>query len=513
MAAQDKPRTSEASLDKAPYEWPLSNLARIQITNRNVGSPSTINVMVTFPTPSRLDTARLEARLAQVQELWPLLCVTIVGQRTPQPKMQHHYTQWETNQVLAYETYDAVPGNRAAERDAVYERALRLFQTKVSFDKDPQWRVTIFRAAQNAENERLYFSLTIDHVLIDGRGTVKLVNALLADDISSLPKEEPEFYHKAALGLGMDELPPYTFILSTIYREVLRPRLPFFIQRWLGYHPVWPQTIPQPTIDSPWKSSIHDLSIESTQLLKQAGKKHEIATLNPSLHTAWIVALWAVFIGQKQEGFRDISVKDLRDVSKGDPYCLGGNATVFMWSSGILTPQSRFWQVAQAYAAVSTDAASHEEGTKFMKMLNLAPDKALDPESCTQRAPDASELPAGDKRAHNLHEEEALKKINSLSPYGNMSGIWSNLSYFPLPKGAIDMVFGVSGNATGTAFNTCLIGHEQGVRVQNAYSDGAAMREDGMKKAEQIFAKIIAAITSEQERDWSLAELLELSGQ
>ncbi|KAH8901644.1 hypothetical protein GQ53DRAFT_835346 [Thozetella sp. PMI_491] len=491
---------------KTMYEWPISSVARTLVTNRNVGSPSTINIMLTFPTAQDLDVEHLSARLVEVQQHWPLLSATVADQRSGRPKLQYRYSTWDPKQVLAHETYVANVNDAKAERDVVYDMALRMFQSKISFDQDPLWRVTIFRASTDAEQSRLYFSLTMDHVITDGRGAVKLAQALVADDISHLPKEDIELYEKTGLNSGLEERPSVLFILSAIFQLVLPPRLPAFTHKWIGYAPPWPQKIPRPTIDSPWKSSILDIPADLMLKLKEVGKRHGVATLNPTLHTAWAVTIWAMFARRAgNQVIRDFSIKDLRDVNKGDPYCLAGHATAYLWSTGALTDKTEFWALAKSYATVSVDPQACAYGDNLMRLLHLSKEGPIDPHGSKFRAPDTLELPAGDKRAHTRREEGALKKINSLSPYTEMSGIWSNVSYFHLPKGATDMIFGVSGNATGTAFNTCLIGHENGIRIQNAYSDGAAMKEEEVKEAERMCLGILETIARDEGKDVSVS--------
>ncbi|VUC32193.1 unnamed protein product [Clonostachys rosea] len=500
---------TEAQGESALFEWSIHSIGRLLVTNRSVGSPSTINIMLTFPSPSSLDVSRLTKRIDELQQLWPLLCVTIADQRTTNPKFRYRYSSWTADQILSSKTYEANPNNPKAERDSVYEMALRQFQVKISYDSDPLWGITLFRASSNPDSQTLYVALTLDHVIIDGRGAVKLAKALVATDISHLAKEDVELYDKAGIGQGAEELPPYSLIAATIFRMVLVPRLPQVVKRWLGYVPAWPQKISQATIDSPWKSSIVDVPANLTLKLKDVGKKHGVATLNPTFHTAWVLAIWALFIdGKSDEAIWDCSVKDLRDVDKGDPYCMAGHPTIYMWSTGRVKDQSRFWDLAQAYSNVSTDPQAALDGWNMMKMVNMMKNGPTNPEECKYRAPDFDSLPAGDKRACTLAEEEALKKINSMSPFQGMSGTWSNLSYLGLPEGATDMIFGVSGNATGTAFNTCLVGHEGGARIQNAYSDGAAMAEDDVKRAESIFLHILQSIVEEEEKDWTVADLV-----
>ncbi|KAJ1552454.1 hypothetical protein HK405_011268 [Cladochytrium tenue] len=502
-----------------PLEWKVPNLAKFLIANRSVGSPFTINIMLTFSTLADLDADRLAERLTEVQHLWPLLSVEVFDQRTPSPKLRYRHASWPTERVLAFDTYAVNERDPKAERDEVFDKALRLFQTKVSFDQDPLWRVTVFRASYNPESRRVYLALTLDHAIIDGRGALKLAQALLAADISHLPKEDISLYVKVRESQKIDETPSILFVLGTIFREALVPRLPIFAQNWMGYVPAWPQKIPRPTIESPWRSSIVDIPVSVMKALKGVGKRHGVATLNPTLHTAWTVALWAVQILRKdgvdprRVQFRDCSIKDLRDMAKGDPYCLAGHVAMFLWSSGAIPGDgatTKFWDLARSYSAVSLDPQAHADGFDLMRMLNLVSDGPVDPSKSAARAPASEELPAGDKRAHTLCEAQALDKINSLSPYGGMSGIWSNLAYSALPRGATDMVFGVSGSSTGPAFYTCVVGHEGGVRLQNTYSNGAAVTAEEMRRAEELCLNVLESVAreGEEDRDWSLAELL-----
>lgn len=453
---------------------------------------------------------RLRERITKVQELWPLLSVTVADQRTTKPKMQYRYSTWDPDQILANETYVAKPNDPQADRDAIYETALRLFQTKISFDNDPLWRVFIFRASSDADNKRLYLSLTFDHVIIDGRGAVNLAKALVAKDISQLPKEDIQLYEKSGLGQEMDEKPPYSFIASIMGRAIVYPRLPALMQRWLGEYPTWPQRISQPTIDTRWRSAILDIPNDVIKKVKRVGPRHGITSLNSTLHTAWVVAVWVLFLQREEarsQAIKDVSIKDLRDA--GDPYCVGGHPTMYVWSSGILTHRTRFWALAKSYEIVSTDPRSAEYGLNMMKMLNLSENKPINPEESKFRAPHSLELPAGDKRAHTLREEDSLMKINSLSPYTGLSGIWSNLSYVGLPEGAIDAVIGASGSATAPAFNPVLIGHENGTRVQNAYSDGAAMTEKDVKNVQRLFLNILIDISREEKKDWIVGDFID----
>ena len=248
----------------------VPRLERLLITNRNVGSPSTINILLTFPSPSSIDLHQLGKRIIEVQQLWPLLSARITEQRTTSPKMQYSYWHWAPEQILYSTTYLANPDDLNAERDVMYDKALRMFQTQVSFDSDPAWGVILFRASSNPDDHRLYLALVMDHVLCDGRGAVKLAKALVADDIAQLPKEDIELYAKVRI--GADGLPPVSVIATTMFRHLVIPRLPGFMQNWLGYVPAWPQKISQPTIDSPWKSSIVDVSAGLMQQLKDIGK-------------------------------------------------------------------------------------------------------------------------------------------------------------------------------------------------------------------------------------------------
>jgi hypothetical protein len=429
------------------------------------------------------------------------------------PKIQYRYKSWNPSRILAYDTYAPNPKDAQAERDGIYEKALRRFQTKISFERDPLWQVVLWRADTDADKHRMYFTLLIDHLIIDGRGTIKLAKALVNRDISQLPKEDISLYTKIGLGQDMDVLPPYSFIASLMLKGATYPLLPGFLQRWLGQHPVWPEKISKAPIDSPWRSSILDIPSDVIQKLKKVGPKHGVASLNATLHGAWVVTLWALFLDRDEnraQMLKDISVKDLRDVGKGDPYCLGGHPTMYIWSSGLLTGDTRFWAMTKTYEAVSTDSLAHADGTNIMRMANLFKDAALDPADSKHRAPDSQALPVGDKRAHTLREEDALRRINSLSPYDGLSGIWSNLSYVPLPERTIDMVIGCSGTATGTAFNTCVLGHENGARVQSAYADGAAMRERDVKEVERMFLGVLKSVAANGDRDWVLQDLVDV---
>ncbi|TPX13601.1 uncharacterized protein E0L32_006072 [Thyridium curvatum] len=495
---------------EAVLEWPVPKFEEFIIANRNIGSSSTVSILLTFSSPSSLDSVRVTQRITEVQQLWPLLSITIADHRTPNPKIRYHSRSWDVGRILYRETYNATPSNPNRERDWVYDKALRLAQTKTASDSDPLWRVALFYATSDPENHRVYLSLAIDHLLIDGRGAVKLAKALVTSDISDLPKEDITVY-KAMHGKDYSGFPPLSFIIHSIFSMMVAPRLPNFIQRPMGYIPAWPRKITQPTIDSPWKSSILDIPSSLMQELKVIGKHHGIATLNPTLHTAWVLALWAVFIPEKKRKrlcIKDTSVKDIRDISQGDSYCLGTHSSTYLWSSGRMNSQSRFWELAKSYRAASMDSKMVSNSHKIMQLVVKLKNREMKPERCRYRSPNATTLPAGDKRAYTRFEEGGLRKINSTSPYGGTSGIWSNLSYVPLPEGAIDMLFGVSGNDLCAAFNTCVLGHEGGVRLVNAFSDGAAMTLAGVKKAEELFVRILGEIAAEGGRDWLVGDLV-----
>ena len=76
-----------------------------------------------------------------------------------------------------------------------------------------------------------YLAFTIDHALIDGKGVLRLTQALLkSDTIQDLPYED--FCTFLPLADHIRERPSLYTIIKEIFKAFVAPRLPVLIRQW-----------------------------------------------------------------------------------------------------------------------------------------------------------------------------------------------------------------------------------------------------------------------------------------
>ncbi|WWC91282.1 uncharacterized protein L201_006225 [Kwoniella dendrophila CBS 6074] len=481
------------------YFPPVVGPTKFLITNRNIGSPSTINITITYPSNSDAPTDEfLRNRIGKTQEIWPLLKCDIIDQRTTTPKIHCRSNPWTSTQILSEHTYTRKSDQSEDQiLNEIYEKALRSFQLDIDYSDKPLWGIKIYRSDTSEADGQTYICLLIDHAIIDGRGAVKLASALICDEeeFSKLPRETIEFYQTRPKQYPIR--PPIWFLIKTIFSLAILPNLPSWLSSWFGYKTIWPDELRKKPIEAEkWKSSIFSLDRETMQSLKQIGKQNGINTLNPLLYAIFCVAHWITF--KSPLNVNSFTVKDLRN--KTDPYCLFGRACVITHQHSY-NDKTSIWELAKEYSKVCLDENRIQDGINLLRMIDLDKNEMLDTGptiisssslSSDLKSPKHEEFPKGDKTPKTKLEFKATEKINSLKTDNLISGIWSNIGYFRLPdKKCNDMIFGVSGNQTSTPYNICLIGHENGIRIQNTWLEDVVMDEKEVKSIEITMKLVI----------------------
>lgn len=440
----------------------------------------------------------LRERIAELQARWAYLKYTIIDSRTPNPKLRRRSAPWPADEILFEESYTRI-SDPEAQVSELYEGALRWFQRSNEYNNGPLWAVRVYRSPTPGGRE--WLCSLADHVMLDGRGAVRLATALVAKDISELPAETDEFYEAIpSLSKG---LPPVLVIIQEVFKAIIFPKLPTWISSWFGYVPTWPGVYQNKCIDSPWRTSLLSIPRDLADRFKAVAKSHGLRTLNPALYAVFCAAHWATF--NSPLALQMTTLKDIRKPT--DPYTAMGFFT-FLVGTTPVGPHVDLWEVAQVYSRMCDAPGTLERGMNLIKMLELIPDGPFDP-ATSPPAPPNDRYPQGDKRAHTKAEAMVLRNINLMKPPQSGSGIWSNLAFMPLPDGADDMIFGVSASDTGgQPINCSTIGHEAGIRSEIAYLDGASMTREQVGRLHRNMRAIMEKV-ADGKGPWDFTTLSE----
>ncbi|TRM55407.1 hypothetical protein BD626DRAFT_75750 [Schizophyllum amplum] len=312
----------------------------------------------------------------------------------------------------------------------------------------PLWQATLYTAS--SANSKSYLTLSVDHVVTDGRGLTLLAHALFSPDISSLPTESLQSI--PLMDDTLDIRPSYAHLLPIVLQELVVPRLPTFLQRYIKSAKAWPAGYVQAArspADCEWDLSLLELSGSLVASLKSMGKERGVPTLHPLLKVAYLVAMWAVF-GHDAASFtlQANTPRSERNAFLGHAHCTA-NYTTSIDVQVHPASTDDFWTIAQRIASELSSPQGIQKGRYAMGMLSFVPDPVPDPSKDTDR-------PTG-------WEEFCLDKAHSSEPFGGSLEV-SNLGYVDLPPGAEDVAWSQACWPAGTAICTSVTRPELGWR-------------------------------------------------
>ena len=456
----------------------VSLAERWNVCRRNAGFPISLTILVAYPSLSASPTeASLSASIVDLQDHFPLLCSRIGDSRTRVPVYEQLPKPWPASDILFQRRYEPVDGGLKEKHKLLSKEVKR--SSTVDIDVSPLWQVSLYTAP--TKTGPVYLTLSADHALTDGRGLLLLLEALLnPSSIASLPYEsliELPLHEDT-----MDMRPTWSQLLPPVLRRIILPHFPQFIQNFFAAKPYWPQgEIMRDPTTVPEASSLIELPGDVLARLKVAGKEHNVPTLNATVMTAYLVAMWSVHIrtSSKDQRLTAAWPADERIPSLGHPYCTGMYISSFN-DNFPLSPPADFWTEAARTYAYTTSAAGRKQARGAIGILGYIPDRD----------------PANLELKHSATEWEDL----TLSSASGQSAVryslgFSNLGYVDLPAGANDVMWTQNCWPLGMALIANVIGHRNGLRVVSIWMEGAMVTEDQVKEVEETFVKILERLT------------------
>ncbi|ODN81922.1 hypothetical protein L202_02266 [Cryptococcus amylolentus CBS 6039] len=457
---------------------PLALRERLSLARTNAGYPAIITMAVVYPSSSSAPSdVFLARRIAEIQTHFPQLYARVAAAHTTDPVQILRDRPWKSSEVLRKGVY--LPQQT---KDKEFAAVLHLDGQRMmqeDFDNAPLWQITVYASTSQS---RVYVALSVEHVMIDGRGMANLFQALLAEDISHLPQETLEATPRAEDTINMR--PSLAFAVPLIWYHIVLPRLPSFLQTYFAPAKPWPaEQIDISPLASPSALSLFSLSSGDVSQLKALARLHKVPALNAVLLAMYGLAVWSKY-GYTLRPFRlvAISARSERDASLGHAYALSNYVSSHQIDVCIQSGDD-FWTIARKVSYDTSNPRAISHARMRMGMIAQIPDGIYispngEPDPCRP----------------TLFEDFLLNNASLPTPFTNGFAL-SNLGLLPLPEGAEDLAWAqVANGLGGEVFTVAVVGHQDGVRLSTSFKDGSAVRRSEVEDVEQIFGIILGRL-------------------
>jgi hypothetical protein len=452
---------------------------RFILARRNCGAPHGITYLVTYPAPAALPSVpALAARVAELQERFPLLYARIADAQTRAPRFEARTVPWPANAIVHHARFEP-DVERVREQERILFAEIERMGA-ADFEMQPLWRVCVLTA--DTPGARAHLAVSVAHELTDGMGLLALVDALLVPSITALPHEALD--KLPALEETLDLRPALRDFVPVVWRELVVPLLPAFLRAYLTPPRPWPVGVPgvRP-LEAPWGLSLLALPPALVPALKAAGAAHGVRALHTTLQVAYTLAL-AHVCGRAGADFAVETAVPMseRSAELGHAHCTRNYISVHM-APLALRPGDDFWARAAALAADLHSPVGRARARGTMGMLAWIPDPVPD------AAMRASDTPTG-------WERFTLEKAAGPEPYGQGLGV-SNLGAVHLPPGAEDAVWAQAASPYLGPLGAQVVGHAGGLRISTVWREGAPVTADEVARIERVLEGVLGRLANE----------------
>ncbi|CAK9780664.1 hypothetical protein CC85DRAFT_264474 [Cutaneotrichosporon oleaginosum] len=428
---------------------PMSMHERYSLMRQNAGHPHVILHVVVYPSASMPSTDALERRVAELQAALPMLSARVVGAHSTKPAYVPGVA-WPAPAIV----HEGVPASCSV---AAYKTAMDEFTTKSvasasTGPEAPMWRIRMFPPGSNGEG---YLTLALNHLLIDGRGSTLLLAALTADLGSPSPLQPEPWTAPTTFDATIPTTPSLRFLLPIVFRELLLPKLPRFVQEPFLASDPWPGVRPGDPLTCAW--DIHMLSLDPSLIsrVKKAGAARGVSTLHPLLKMAYCAAMWRVFNASAPLHIAVETARSERKAALGHAAITHNYVSATMWDA-TLAGDDMVWARTKELAQ-AVGPAGVLPGRMTLGLLRHIPD------------PEVDESAAGfDPKRPTGWEKYFVERAQSGRPFRDSMAM-SNLGRIELPPGASDAWWGQTATPFGSAIMVNVVGHEGGVRISSAF--------------------------------------------
>lgn len=401
----------------------------------------------------------LEIRVSDLQFRLPRLNVCVAGAKTNQPRYENG-APWAAKEIVQEGRF--APNAHTdldAEMAAILQSQEEAFAAQ-DFEQSPMMRVTLLTSP---EREYGYLVACFNHIMVDGRGALRLVHLLTAHGVN-LPIEA--FEKPARLDDTLDIKPDARYLAPIVFREIIVPKLPKSLQKkWKAKDP-WPgERVGSHPADAPGALSFARVSLDVVERCKRAGKARGVRTFHPILKMAYMAALWRVFGPASTSAGHSLRLvaltsRDERRTRAGHSAvtgCYVSNPEYYTKVSG----DHKFWSVTRTMANWLSERGVFT-GRYNNGLLYEIPDgrTPMDPNYDPAQ-------PTG-------FEQYIGARAAAAAPFRNSIGV-HNLGMARLPQGAEDHAWSQTASPYAPVWNINVISHEGGLRLSSVYRDGSAV--------------------------------------
>lgn len=470
---------------------------RYSLMRENTGFRHVILWVVTYPAECLPSRAALETRVEELQAAQPILHARVAGADTNKPAYVAG-TPWRASRIV--QSFQSMYSGTAEDESLqVYREEMARLSSAPG--DTPMWAVSVY---SHPDAARAYVTLGFNHLVIDGRGSSLLLQKL--SDGSEIPQETLFSPTRADDTIPMS--PTLMFLAPIIFRELLLPKLPHWVQAPFTKDDPWPgHAVDKSPFDVPQDIALLSLSSDETKALKEQGKEHGVKTLHPLLKAAYMVAIWYVHGARgtekeprPTEGHPPLKLgaATARDERKPE---LGHSALTHNYVTStevaeVLSAGLRWWEFVSKLASDLASEKGLQDGRMTISLLGHVPDPYIPVE---KRDP---HLPTG-------WEQYFHSRAASATPYRESLSV-SNLGLVPLPTGASDMIWGQTASPYGTAYYANIVGHEGGLRLTTTYRDGSVTDSRHTQQLHETIHKVLGRIMKGVEPEMTLEELARL---
>jgi hypothetical protein len=361
----------------------LGRHERYCLARHNIGHPP-ILCSIAFGKAKTIEEikelhARLRNRIEFILQSIPVFSAHVPDQFALRPTWAIHTTNTSKinpDQVLL--PIESLKGNTDNLSLDDAEHLLQQFQlwgkhTLQDLRKPPFWRV---RLVTEDKGDRIHFAVVLisHHLISDGQGMMNLSVLLTqskelqfptANELrGSLISVKEEDVEGSSLPLTSDvtmrSKAPLLWTAWAWIKSKIVPILPSFLQRFLGYHHVWPHQITpaKRVAELPVHYRLVDVRSEDVgvgkalfERMKEVASLHNLKTVHPIFHTACIFALFTHLKYTNQQFPIHVKINSAageRDVKKFG--MIAGNYVSLFSFPLHLSAEMKVWQIARSFA-------------------------------------------------------------------------------------------------------------------------------------------------------------------
>lgn len=470
---------------------------RYSLMRQNIGFRHIILWVVTYPAASLPPAAELEQRVETLQAAQPILHARLDGTDTNKPCYVEG-APWPASAIVR-QFEGSYSGSASEESLQVYRAELERFSNEPA--EGPMWCLGLY---SRPGAERAYLTVAFNHLVIDGRGSSLLLRALR--DGSKVPKET--LFSPTRVDDTVPMSPTLRFLAPIVFRELLLPKFPLWVQAPFTKDDPWPgHAVQKAPYDVPQDIRLLSLSPEEVKALKLQSKANGVRTLHPLFKAAYMVAIWYV---HAQRGTTKIppvvapeerpplrigaaTARDERDPAVGHS-ALTHNYVTSTEVYRVLSGEQRWWAFASGLAQDLSGDQGLQDGRMTMGLLGHVPDPDIPKE---KRDP---LLPTG-------WEQYFHARAGSPTPYRESLTV-SNLGLVPLPPQASDMIWGQTASPYGAPYYANIVGHEGGVRITSTYREGSVTDSEHAEEVHNAMRRILRRVAEGTGKETSLEQIV-----